>query len=163
MQVSCSTSWSCQHSLSVSVLGLLLQWWNTMTKAKWGGKGLFGLHFHSTVHHWRKSGRELKQVRKPGVRSWCRGHEGVLLIGLLFTACSACFLVKPRATILGVLSLIIVWALPYQSLIKKMSYSLAYSLILWRHFLSGISLVSDDASLCQVDIKLASTMCLSDW
>jgi hypothetical protein len=30
----------------------------------WGGKGLFSLHFHTAVHHQRKSGLELKQVRK---------------------------------------------------------------------------------------------------
>jgi hypothetical protein len=30
----------------------------------WGGKGLFSLHFHIAVHHQRKSGLELKQVRK---------------------------------------------------------------------------------------------------
>ena len=29
-----------------------------------GGKGLFSLHFHSAVHHQRKSGLELKPVRK---------------------------------------------------------------------------------------------------
>jgi hypothetical protein len=33
-------------------------------EASWGGKGLFGLHFHTAVHHQRKSGLELKQVRK---------------------------------------------------------------------------------------------------
>lgn len=33
-------------------------------KASWeGGGGLFGLHFHTTVHYQRKSGRELKRVR----------------------------------------------------------------------------------------------------
>jgi hypothetical protein len=34
-----------------------------MTKAIWGGKGLFSLCFHITVHHQRKSGQELKQGR----------------------------------------------------------------------------------------------------
>ena len=34
-----------------------------MTKETWGGKGLFGLHFHITVHHQRKSEQELKQGR----------------------------------------------------------------------------------------------------
>jgi hypothetical protein len=29
----------------------------------WGGKGLFGLHFHTAVQHQRKSRLELKQVR----------------------------------------------------------------------------------------------------
>jgi hypothetical protein len=34
-----------------------------VTKATWGGKSLFSLHFHITVHHQRKSGQELKQGR----------------------------------------------------------------------------------------------------
>jgi len=33
-------------------------------EASWGGKGLFSLHFYFAVHHQRKSGLELKQVRK---------------------------------------------------------------------------------------------------
>jgi hypothetical protein len=33
-------------------------------EASWGGKGLFSLHFHAAVHHQRKSGLELKQVRE---------------------------------------------------------------------------------------------------
>jgi hypothetical protein len=33
-------------------------------ETSWGGKGLFGLHFHTAVHHQRKSGLELKQVRE---------------------------------------------------------------------------------------------------
>jgi diadenosine tetraphosphate (Ap4A) HIT family hydrolase len=32
-------------------------------KASWGGKSLFGLHFHIIVHHEWKSGQELKQGR----------------------------------------------------------------------------------------------------
>ena len=32
-------------------------------EANWGGKGLFDLHFHSTVHHCGKSGQQLKQRR----------------------------------------------------------------------------------------------------
>ena len=32
-----------------------------MVKATQGGKGFLGLHFHTIVHHWRKSGQELKQ------------------------------------------------------------------------------------------------------
>ena len=34
-----------------------------MTKETWGGEGLFGFHFHITVHRQRKSGQELKQGR----------------------------------------------------------------------------------------------------
>jgi hypothetical protein len=33
-------------------------------ETSWGGKGLFSLHFHIAVHHQRKSGLELKQVRE---------------------------------------------------------------------------------------------------
>ena len=40
------------------------------------------------------------------------------------------------------------------SLIKKMPYSR----LLWKYFLNGESLISDDSSLCQVDIKLVSMM-----
>jgi hypothetical protein len=57
-------------------------------KASWGGKGLFGLHFHITAHHWMKSGQELKQGRnlEAGV------DQGVLLTGLLSMACQPAFL-----------------------------------------------------------------------
>jgi hypothetical protein len=34
-----------------------------MIKETWGRKGLFGLYFHSTAHHQRKSGQELTQGR----------------------------------------------------------------------------------------------------
>jgi hypothetical protein len=46
----------------------------------------------------------------------------------------------------------------HQSLIEKMPYRLAYSPVSWRHFLSWDSILSDDCSLCQIDIKLASTI-----
>jgi hypothetical protein len=32
-------------------------------EASWGGKSLFSLHFHTAVHHQRKSGQELTQGR----------------------------------------------------------------------------------------------------
>jgi hypothetical protein len=37
---------------------------NIMTRSKWGVGCLFSSHFHIAVHHQRKSGLELKQVRK---------------------------------------------------------------------------------------------------
>ena len=51
----------------------------------WGGKGLFGLHFHSAVHPWRKSGLELKQVRKQELmqRPWRVVHYWLASPGLL--------------------------------------------------------------------------------
>ena len=67
------------------VLGFLLLWQISMTqKASCGGKALFSLDFHSTVHHWRKSGLELKEGRKleagvhaeamEGAASWLAPH-----------------------------------------------------------------------------------------
>jgi hypothetical protein len=42
---------------------------------------------------------------------------------------------------------------PVMPMTKKMPYMLAYSPILWRDFLALCSLLSDDSSLYQVDIK----------
>jgi len=42
-----------------------------------------------------------------------------------------------------------------------MPYRLAYNPILWRHFLHWESLLSDDFSLCQVDIKLSAQKSLA--
>ena len=33
-----------------------------------------------------------------GSRSWCRGHRGMLLTGLVPLACSACSLIEPKST-----------------------------------------------------------------
>jgi hypothetical protein len=54
-----------------------------MVKATWGGKGLFGLYFHTVVHQGRKSGQETQAVQEPGGRSGCRGHGGGCLLALL--------------------------------------------------------------------------------
>jgi hypothetical protein len=35
---------------------------------------------------------------RAGSRSWCRGHGGMLLTGLLPLACSACFLIELKTT-----------------------------------------------------------------
>lgn len=78
---------------------------------------------------------------------------GGLLTGLLIMACLSCFLLSYRdlgPPAQGMAPLTMGWALPRQSLIKKMSYRLAHHLILWRHFSIEVSLLSDDYSLCQV-------------
>ena len=72
----------------------------------------------------------------------------VLPTGLFLVACSA----RPRMT-----PSTMRWAWPHQSLIKKIPYKLAYTPILWRHSLNGGSLLSDNSSLCQADIKLTSS------
>jgi hypothetical protein len=115
----------------------------------WGGKSLFALPFHITIHHRSKSRQELKL----GGRSWCWGYEGGLLTGLFHMVCSACFSYRtmdhqPRdATIHNGLGP------PHQALTK----TIPYSQILWRHFLSWVSLLLDHSSFWQVDIKLPST------
>jgi hypothetical protein len=53
-------------------------------------------------------------------------------------------------------TIIMIWGLPHQSLIKKIPYRLAYSPILWRHFINSGHHLSQDFSLCQVAIKLSS-------
>ena len=109
-------------------------------------------------HHYPSS----KKVRtgtqtgqEPGGRSWCRGHEGVLLTGFLIMACSA-FLMESRTKSPGM-------GLPYQSLIKKMLCRPAWSdgdIFLvektkkLRKFLTSLmTLVCTNA-----DIKLSSTV-----
>lgn len=67
-----------------------------MTKAIWGGKGSFGLHFHITVHHRSQD----RNSNKAGADA--ETHGGVLLTGLLSMACSDCFLVQPGTTYSGV-------------------------------------------------------------
>ena len=67
-----------------------------MTHSNLGEKGLFGLHFHITVHHQRTSGQELQQGRNLEAGAKAEGMEGVLLNGLFTMVYSACFLIKPR-------------------------------------------------------------------
>jgi hypothetical protein len=70
----------------ISVLGFLLLWKEKQNKTKqnktwpkaiWGGKDLFGFHFHITVHHQKKSRQE------SGGQNWSRNHRRMLLTGLL--------------------------------------------------------------------------------
>jgi hypothetical protein len=72
----------------------------------------------------KEGNQELKEEgaqrgMEPGSRGWCRGHRGMLLTGLLFMACSACFLIEPRASSPGMETRTEGWVLPYFSLIKK--------------------------------------------
>lgn len=59
-----------------------------------GGKALFGLNSISSKEI--KTGPHIGQQSRDS--SWGRGYGGLLLTGLLVTACSACLLIKPRAT-----------------------------------------------------------------
>jgi hypothetical protein len=54
-------------------------------EANCGGKGLFSLYFHISVHHQRKSGLEFRQVRKQELmqRPWRDAHYWLASPGLL--------------------------------------------------------------------------------
>ena len=47
-----------KHCLSLDFIALMKR---HDLKASWGGKGLFGLYFQITIHHWRESGQEFNQ------------------------------------------------------------------------------------------------------
>lgn len=115
------------------------------TKSNWG---LLFFLLHMTVSQ-RKSGQEF------GCRSRSQGY-GELLITWL---CSPCFLTELRTTCSGVTLPTVDWNLPQQSLSNKMHCRLDYSQITRRHFLNWESLFPNGSSLCQVDIKLTSTVC----
>ena len=117
-------------------------WWDTMTKSKLGREGFIWL---TLLYHC--SSLKGCQDKKPG-RSKCRGCGGVVLTGLFFMACSACFLIEPRTTRPGVAPPTMAWNLLPQSPIKKMPYRLAYSWILRRHFLDWGFLLSSDSLAC---------------
>ena len=99
-------------------------------KASWGGKDLFSSHFQIIVHHWRKSGQELKQGRilrqeltqKPwrDAAYWLASHA---LLSLLPYRTQDH---QPRD------GTTMAKDLPHGSLIEKMPYRW----ISWRHFLN---------------------------
>ena len=106
-------------------------------EASWEGKGLFNLQFYTAVHHQRKPGLELKQVRKqePMQRPWRDITYWLASPGLL-----SLFSYRIQAQR---------WYHPQWSLIEKMPYSW----ISWRHFLNWSSFLCDNSSLCQVDTQ----------
>jgi hypothetical protein len=114
-------------------------------EASWGGKGLFSLHFHTAVHHQRKSGLELKQVRKQEMmqRPWRDVTYWFASPGLLSLLPYTTQDYQPRdgTTHNG----------PFHpwSLIEEMPYSW----ISWRHLVKGGSFLCDNSSLCQVDTE----------
>ena len=88
--------------------------------------------FLRTAHHKRKSGQELKHGRDPEAEADAEAMEGCCFTDLLPTAFSVFFLIQSRTTRPNMATPTMGWALLHQSLIKKM----AYSWILWRHFLN---------------------------
>jgi hypothetical protein len=111
-------------------------------EASWGGKGLFRFHFHIAVHHWRKSGLELKQVRKQELmlRPWRDVLYWIASPGLPPLACSAYSLIEPKTTSPEMISP--TRGLSPWSLIEKMPCSW----ISWRHFLNWSSFLCGNSS-----------------
>jgi hypothetical protein len=68
---------------------------NIMTKKQVGEERVYSAYI-STLLFITKGSQDWNSSRS-GSRSWCRGHGGMLLTGLLPLACSACFLIEPWA------------------------------------------------------------------
>jgi hypothetical protein len=137
-----------KNCLSQGYIGVM----TPMAKNNSERKGLIWL---TLPHHCSLSGVRTgtHTGQESGGRCWCRGHGGVLLTGLLPTACSVCFLIERRTTSPGMAPPTMGWALPHPSLIKKMLYRLACSPILGKYFLNWASLLLEDSNWCPVDIK----------
>ena len=71
-----------------------------------------GLLYHSTVHHQRKSGQELKYRRNLEAGADAEAVRGMLLLDPSWF-CSACFLAEPRTTSLEMALPTMGWALPH--------------------------------------------------
>ena len=72
-----------------------------------------------------------------------------MLTGLLLMTCLTCLLTDPKTDSLKEVQSKMGFALSRQSKIKTM----LYITILWRAFLNRGFFLSDDSSLCQIDIK----------
>lgn len=114
------------------------------SETSWGRRGLFGLHMHVVVHYWRMLG----QGRNLEVRRWCRVPGGVLLTDLLSQLYYRIQDPKPES-VPNQGRLILLTSITKQ----ENSLSFTHSLILWRHFFKWGSLLSENSSLHQVDIK----------
>jgi hypothetical protein len=123
-----------------------------MTKKKLERKGFIQLTLPCCSTLFITKGSQDWNSSRSESRSWCRSHGGMFYTGLLPPACSVCSLIEPRLPAQR-------WHhpqadLPPWSLIEKMPYSW----ISWRHFPNWSSFLCDNANLCQVDTKLASTV-----
>lgn len=87
-------------------------------------------------------------LRKATVKSQGRNQEigteadtgGRLLANLISMACSACSLLQPRTTYLGVALPTVAWPFPHASLIKRLPPRHGHRPVWWRQFLDWDSL-----------------------
>jgi len=117
------------HACELSWLVLPLLWWNTVVKSKLGRKGFIWFILQCCNSSLKEVRTGTQAGQEPGDRSRCRGHGGVLLTGWLLMAWSGFTLTEPRTTSPGVAPPTMGWALPQQSLMKKMPYRLTYSTV----------------------------------
>lgn len=75
-------------------------------------EGFVRLTFPYHRSPWNKVRTGAPTGQEPEGRSCCRGHGGVLLIGLLSVASLSCFLIERRTTSPGMALPIMGWALP---------------------------------------------------
>lgn len=118
---------------------------NIIIKSNRERKGFISPYSFYT-HHWEK-------LAKAQGRSWCRGHRGMLLTGLLPIVFSTCLLIAPRTTLATVLPPTGIWALPHESSIKKMHDRLAYRPLDGGIFYQLLSLLQKMTLAC---VKLTS-------
>jgi hypothetical protein len=69
---------------------------NNMTKKQVGEERIYSAYI--SMFLCITKGRQDWNSSRSGSRSWCRGHGGMLLTGLLPLACSACSLIEPKTT-----------------------------------------------------------------
>ena len=90
------------HDLvAISVLGFLVVWYNTTTSKPERRAFIWAFSSAPPPITEESQTRTWAGQKEPWGRSWCRGHGGVLLTGLLPRACSACSLTQSRTTSVG--------------------------------------------------------------
>jgi hypothetical protein len=87
-------SFDCFYSVPSVLVRVSIPAQTLWPRSKLGRKGFIQLTL-STLLFITKGSGDWNSSRS-GSRSWCRGHGGMLLTGLLPLACSACSLIEPR-------------------------------------------------------------------
>jgi hypothetical protein len=74
---------------------------NIITKKQVGKERVYSAYTSTLLFITKEVRTGTHTGQELGVRSWCRGHRGMLLTGLLPLACWACFLIEPKTTSSG--------------------------------------------------------------
>lgn len=138
----------------IAVIGIMLLW----LKATWGGKCLFVLNIPISVYQKGKSRKKFKRAtwrQELKQRPWKKASCWWVCSSWLSQPAS---LQDHRTSNPEMGPPILSWALPHQRSTMKRPHGLYHTTIWWRHFLDWRSLFPNDLSLCQVDIKVVSTI-----